>query len=152
MVQSNTLKHYLIIGLIINLIILLNSCDSDNAYLKVGEYHFVNETNYTITFPAGHERHNIAPKSTTVFLEKFNVRGKSGAELSDFISPFFSVSTTNILNIKFDNTKCLLDVKTNDFHSIRNIKEFVPLKIGKDSYKFTYTFTEADYNRAVDCP
>ena len=91
MVQNNTLKHYLIIGIIINLMILFNSCDAgdNDAHLRLGEYHFVNETNYAITFPAGHERHNIAPKSTTVFLEKFNVRGKSGAELSDFISPFF---------------------------------------------------------------
>ena len=54
--------------------------------------------------------------------------------------------------IKFNDVKCLINVKENDRNSIRDIKNFVAERINNNTYKFTYTFTEADYNRASTCP
>lgn len=142
------LKHYLTIGLIISLVVLLNSC-KDDFYEQVGQYYFINETNYAIAYDTGLEKFNIDPKSTTLFQENSRGEGKSATALN-FSSPFKHFGKE--LNIKFNNAKCLLNVQENDINSIRNIKNFKAEKLGDNHYKFTYSFTEADYNRAVTCP
>lgn len=154
MEQNNTLKHYLIIGLIISLITLIGSCDKGiYRYERLAEFHFVNETNYNVTYPTSYERFNIAPKSAIIIKENIPVGSKKmQATISDYISPLSSESATNNLTIKFNNMKCLINVKEDEINSIRNIKNFIAEKIGENNYKFTYTFTEADYNRAITCP
>ena len=148
------LKRYLIIGLIISLFTMFGSCD-DGIYRfqKEAEYYFVNETNHVITYPIGYERFNISPKSIIVIKESIYIGSRAnGAKASDYISPLSLESSTNKLTIKFDNLKCLIEVKENDVNSVRNIKNFVAETINDNNYKFTYTFTEADYNRATTCP
>ena len=148
MKQNSTLKHYLIIGLIISLISIISSC-KDDFYDQYGEFYFVNNTAYIIKYNAGLERFDIPPKSTTIFKEKYRGEGKKALP-SNYNSPLRHYG--NEINIKFNNVKCLINVKENDINSIRDIKNFVTEKIGENHFKFTYTFTEADYNRAVACP
>lgn len=149
--RNNIWMRYLTLGLIISIGILLNSC-KDYFFNMVVEYHFVNETNYSISYPVGYEKFNVAPKSTIVIIEQGKGGGKHGVAASDFSSPLSSISALGIFTIKFNQAKCLVDIKPDDEHSVRNIKNFVAEKIAENSYKFTYTFTEADYNRAVQCP
>lgn len=152
MQQKTTWMRYLTLGLITSLLTMFSSCDNNMyRYVRLAEYHFINETNYAITYPIGYEEFNIKPISTTIFRQSVNSGGK-GVQVSDYISPLSSDLPTYKLVIKFDNIKCLTDVKADDVHSIRDIKNFIAEKIGKNSYKFTYTFTEADYNRATTCP
>ena len=154
MKQKNMWKRYLTLGLIISIIALFYSCDKgDYRYTKKSEFKFINATNYSITYPIGYERFNILPNSSIFFEESIFVGdSKKSAELSDYKSPLEQNSVIQNLTIKFGNTKCLIDVKLLDINSIRNIKNFVAEKLGESNYKFTYTFSEADYNRAVNCP
>lgn len=148
MEQNNMLKHYLTIGFIISLIAIIGSC-KDDYYDQIGEFYYVNETNYSITYETGLSEFNVAPKSTTVFKEKTRGVGKE-AIASNYNVPRAHYGRE--FTIKFNNVKCLINVKEFDINSVRNIKNFVAEKIGENNYKFTYTFTEADYNRAVTCP
>ncbi|WP_421945206.1 hypothetical protein [Pedobacter sp.] len=149
MKQNNTLKSYLIIGLIISINSILGGCVRDNFYDQYGQYQFINETNYNITYNTGLEDFNILPKSTIIFEEKYRGEGKK-PEASNYNSPFKYYSSD--LVIKFNSLKCLVNVKYDDVHSIRNIKNYTAERVNDVTYKFTYTFTEADYNRAVNCP
>ena len=148
MEQNNMLKHYLIIGFIISLIAIIGSC-KDDYYDQFGEFYFVNETNYNITYEFGIEKFNVAPKSTTIIKEKFRGEGNE-ATASNYVSPLSYYGKE--LHIKFNNMKCLINVKDDDINSVRNIKNFIAKKVGENNYRFTYTFTEADYTRAVTCP
>ena len=150
MERKNIWKRYLTLGLIISLISIISSC-KDYFYNEIGEYQFVNETSYSIVYSIGYEKFNIGPKSKILITQNKKTGGdKGGAKVSDYKSPLYSQTAT--LNIKFNNLKCLNDVKENDINSVRDIKNFVTEKIGENHFKFTYTFTEADYNRAVNCP
>lgn len=143
--------RYLMLRLTISLIAILCAC-KDDFFSIVAENHFVNETDYSITYPIGYEKFNVPPKSTTIITERGKGAGKGGIRESDFTSPLFSFSPESQFTIKFDQTRCLTQVKVDDEHSVRNIKNFKTEKIGENHYKFTYTFTEADYNRATICP
>jgi len=151
MEQNNTWMRYLTLGLIISFFGILSSC-KDHFFQIIIEIQIINETNYQVTFPIGYEKYNVAPKSKITIIEASKSVGKGGTQASDFPSPFFSINPNNDFTIKFNQIKCLEDIKIDDEHSIRDIKNFVTEKIGENHYKFTYTFTEADYNRAVTCP
>jgi hypothetical protein len=152
MEQNNTLKRYLIIGLIISMFGTLISCKGEEFFAQTTAYHFVNDTNYNISYDSGLEKYNVTAKSTTV-LKQFHRGGGSNGESAPplYNHPFFEVYGKKI-NIKFNNVKCLLDVKVDDAHSIMDLKNYTVEKIDNFNYKLTYTFTEADYNRAVTCP
>ncbi|WP_316851672.1 hypothetical protein [Pedobacter agri] len=143
------LKRYLIIGLIISITSMSEGCIKDDFYDQYGQYQFINETNYNITYNTGLESFNLLPKSTTTFEEKSRGAGKK-AEESNYSSPFRHYSGD--LVIKFNNQRCLVNIKEEDVHSIRNIKNYTAERVNDVTYKFTYTFTEADYNLAVNCP
>ena len=151
MEQNNTWMRYLILGLIISLFGILTSCKDHFFQINI-EIQLINETNYQVTFPIGYEKYNVAPKSRIIITESSKSVGKGGTRASDFKSPFFSINPNNDFTIKFGPTKCLSNIKIEDLHSIRDIKNFFTETLGENHYKFTYTFTEADYNRAVACP
>jgi hypothetical protein len=138
--------RYLTLGSVISLIFLFNSCTDTWPSKSKGIFHFVNETNYAITYTKTYSTFNVPAKSTTTY----SMEIPAESTISDYVSPLADLNEK--LNITFGNVKCLIDVKIDDIHSIKNIKNFTAEKIGNDLYKFTYTFTEADYNRAVTCP
>jgi len=149
MEQNNTSKRYLIIGIIISLLGLINSCKREEFFLQTAAYHFVNDTNYNISSDSGLERFNVPAKSTTVINESYR-GGGDGASAPPLYSNLFQYGKT--FNIKFDNIKCLINIKADDIHSVNNLKNYAVEKIDNYTYKLTYTFTEADYNRALTCP
>ncbi len=129
MQQKITWMRYLTLGLIISYVAVLPAC-KDHFFTIIAENHFINETNYSITFPVGYEKFNVLPKSTLALTERGKGAGKVGIRTADFTSPLLS-SPAN-LTIKFDQTKCLVGVKADDEHSIRNIKNFKTEKIGEN--------------------
>lgn len=149
MVQNNTYMRYLCTGLIFSFAILLNSC-KDDFYNQFGEYHYINNTNYEITYEANMSRYNVAPKSTTIIKRTIRGVGKKSATVANYEVPtdLYSGEPT----IKFNNLRCLIKVKADDVNSVRNIKNYVAEKISENNFKFTHTFTDADFNRAVACP
>lgn len=147
MQQHNTWMRYLTLGLIISSITFFSACKKVN-YAQFGEFYFVNETNHSISFEKGLEQFNLAPKAV-FFIKQTQDSGKDPS-VSIYQSPIMKLSN-GLVNIKFDMNKCIAVTYYTE-HSILDIKNFISEKISKRTYKFTYTFTEADYNRAVTCP
>jgi hypothetical protein len=121
-------------------------------HAKIGEFVFINQTSYAITYEVKIGKYNILPHSTTTVIDTQD----SGitAEANDYSSPFneeYMVASIDPLVVRFDQTKCWM-VNRNSDHSLLNIKSYVAEKLGDRKFKFTYTFTEADYNRATICP
>ena len=140
--------RYLQLGSIISLVAILFSCDKIGDPVRDGEFYFINQTNHTITYNNLFEEYNLAPKATILIKQTQDVIGKFN--VNDYFSPFL-MRTKEPIIIKFNADKCLQATMTSE-NSILDIKSYNAEKINKYTYKFTYTFTEADYNRAVTCP
>ena len=151
-------KHNLMIALVIGISLLLNSCEKIN-YLQHGEYHIVNITNYNITFEKELETCNVIPKGTTIIYDtqesRKNMKPADYLNAADFSNPIdrLKLGTINIKFTKSDGTaKCLLKQTKDSINSILNPDKFISEQIGERTYKFTYYFSNSDYNRAVTCP
>lgn len=148
MEQNKIWMRYLQLGIIINLVILSIACSKKTEFSQEGDFYFVNETNYDITFGNGLEKFNVSPKSTTFVADMQDSDGSPTS--ASYQSPLMAISRGG-LTIKFNADKCLVtDFYTE--HSVLDIKNYLAEKLSKRKFKFTYTFTEADYNRATTCP
>lgn len=125
---------------------------------RFGEFYFVNNTSHIITYEyknsVGNQgtlnKYNIQPNNTT-YVEQTQESGQT-VDAADFYAPFYKDYDFRFpLTVKFDNTNCG-DATTDSEHSPLNIKNYVAEKLGERKYKFTFIFTEADYNKAVACP
>ena len=158
MKKHETSKRYLITLLFIGTLLLINSCKKIN-YLQHGEYHIVNITNYNITFEKELETCNVIPKGTTIIYDtqesRKNMKPADYLNAADFSNPIdrLKLGTINIKYTKSDGTaKCLLKQTKDSINSILNPDKFISEQIGERTYKFTYYFSNSDYNRAVTCP
>lgn len=140
--------NYLIIGLFIS---FTPSCGKIREYVKYSEFVYVNQTSHVITFPKGIVTINIKPNET--ISSKISEEGADKNLTRDsYLTTPKAFDTFDVYKIMyFDNLRCL-DLSKDFEHSPAELKNYVAEKIGKRTYKFTYTFTEADYNRAVACP
>lgn len=152
-IQNNIWKRYLMLGLIISFGLILNSCKTQIAYGIKADFRFVNKTGYNITYDqAIFQEFNVSANDITIFSESQKTNGEiKNANPSDYRSPFIIPATDNV-TVKFGSNKCLLMQSKEGINNIRDINNFVSEKLGNNYFKFTYTFTEADYNRAVTCP
>lgn len=147
MKQQTIWMRCLALGIITSLIILFNSCTKE--YQWAGHFYFVNRTGHSISYDPLFQEYNLSANQT-LFINQ--VQGEKKAfRVEDYFSPFL-MKRNGPISIRFDGNKCLLDQSLTSEHSPLNIKNYIAEKIDKYTYKFTYTFTEADYNRAVACP
>jgi len=146
MVQKTTWMRYLTLGTIFSALLIHISCKKE--YFGYGHFYFVNETNHSITYGNLFEEYNLGPHQTILIKQTQDATRR--ANLEDYISPF-SMRTKGPLDIRFDANKCVTVLRETE-HSVLNIESYKPEKLDKFTYKFTYTFTEADYNRALTCP
>lgn len=148
--QKTTWMRYLFIGLIINCIFFQSCTKIRKEYIQKAEFVYINETNYTIRFPNGMEIITLNPKQTI----KSNITVGANEVVNETTynntPKLFDIFKT--FNIVFFNDLKCLDLSKELKHNPSQIKDYVAEKIGDRTYKFTYTFTEADYNRAVACP
>ena len=111
------------------------------------EYIYINSTNHAISFFTPHVySFKLLGLKTHLIKETQPTGKKTGAE--KFETPFNNSSS---LVIQFDGNKCLTMTNSSE-NSLLNISNYSVEKIDNRTYKFTYTFTEADYNRATTCP
>jgi len=150
MEQNNIWMRFLQLGVIISILFFSNSCKKDNFHEKYPEFYLINETNHLITFDDFPNNYSIQPKSFIKIVENQSVAGDLN-NANNYQSPYLTPNKS-LVTIRFNNAKCLLNQMKDNEHSIVNIASFVAEKTSKYDYKFTYTFTEADYNRAVTCP
>jgi hypothetical protein len=153
MEHNNTLMRYLQLGIVISLFNLTISCNKTTNPGYDLEVYFVNQTNYNITYGQGFGEFNVKAKST-IIIKQSRDGIKPVLTNDSFLSPLLVNSRpfTNPFFIYFDLNKCLVQTRTTE-NSVFNVDSYKQLeKIGENTYKLTYTFTEADYNRAVICP
>ena len=140
--------RYIYLGLFIGLSILA-SCKKNTSWTMKGDFYFVNETSHNITYAqSGLEEFNIPPKSSIFITESQD--GREEVKPTYYHSPLIRQGIKNSLIVKFDNSKCLetFDRKNTPL----NIENYISEKIAERTFKFTYTFTEADYDAATVCP
>ncbi len=147
MEQNNIWMRYLVLGGIFSLLILYGSCRKE--YVRNGIFYFVNQTNHNITYENLFQEYNVAPNATIEIVQPQYANEKF--DVNKYFSPLLA-KRKDTVSIRFNNNRCLTNQTINSIHSVLDIKNFVREKIGNISYKFTYTFTEADYNRATTCP
>ncbi len=109
-----------------------------------GEYVYINSTNHIISFLTPHFNSFNLLGLKTHLIKEYQVAGKKGTLRTPF-------NNSNSLVIQFDGNKCLTMTNLSE-NSLLNINHYSVEKIDDWTYKFTYTFTEADYNRATICP
>lgn len=142
--QKTNCTLFLIFGLIFS----LGSCSKITDYSRRSTYEFINNTDYSITQELGFEKYNVAANSR-ISVSFDDLFYKKNASIEDYRPPFSGLGRS--LTLKFDGVKCLT-MRDELINSPSNIKSYQAEKLGDNNYKFTYTFTEADYNRAVACP
>ncbi|TDG35475.1 hypothetical protein EZJ43_12670 [Pedobacter changchengzhani] len=122
-------------------------------YSKQAEYVFINKTAYSITYIKNSETYNVGPSATMTV--KITTDGSENVQASEYMSPFgdneaYKNSGIKFI-VKFDGNRCW-EPPFEGSHSPLDIKSYSNERIATNNYKFTYTFTDDDYNRAVNCP
>lgn len=147
MEQYNIWRRYFIIGILIN-ILMIYGCNIIREPSQTGEYYFINNTNYNISYSdKSFEQYNVAANQTLKITKYLS----AGKYVNETTFPGLIGHPDHLTEVRFDQTRCL---KAGYFDAFgpANLKNYVAKKINKNTYRFTYTFTEADYNRAVTCP
>ena len=150
--RKATLVTYLLTGLLINSINL--SCGKKSIdYGRQGEFVFINKTSHSISYPKGIEKYNILPNATVTITQTQESAKVVNAEsyIAPFIIDYGFKTDPPILPIQFDGNRCWNPNNVSE-HSPLELKNYIAEKLDERKYKFIYTFTEADYERAVACP
>ncbi|RZK37716.1 MAG: hypothetical protein EOO90_24550 [Pedobacter sp.] len=145
MEQNNMWMRFLVLGAF-SLFFVGFSC-KHKGFERDGEYVYINSTNHAISFFTPHfNSFSLLGRETHVIQLHLPAGKTIGPET--FVTPF---NNNNTLILQFDGNKCLTMTNTSE-NSILNMYHYTAEKISSRAYKFTYTFTEADYNRATACP
>lgn len=151
--QNKILKLYFTI-ILICLSVITFSCKKVGEPIKHAKYILVNQTQHDITFIPEFSVNNLAANKT---LEKSITTDANS--YNDSPKNYFSIFGDNAaikglglkFVVKFNGNKCWQPPYEGE-HSPLDINSYVAKKVENNNYIFTYTFTEADYNRAVNCP
>ena len=147
-IQNKIWMRFLALG-IFSIIILIYSCKKAQ-YTQNGVFILNNQTPHFIKISYSDEIFEISPNGKLA-INRIQSSSKR-VNVDNYVDPI--AQTRNepfnkvIVNV---GGKCLNTSKISE-NSIINIKNYISEKIDDRTYKFTYTFTEADYNRAVICP
>lgn len=146
-VQNTIWMRFLVLG-VFSLLLVGFSCKRIEREAD-GEFIFINSTNHTVSFFTPHANSFTLLGLKTHLIKQVQPVGKK-IVAEAFVTPF---NNNNSLVIQFDGNRCLTMTNANSSdNSLLNISNYTAEKINNRTYKFTYTFTEADYNRATTCP
>jgi len=148
-VQKTIWMRYLLLG-VFNVTILGFSCGKISEYAQNAQFYFINDTDYKIKLINQYREYVFLPRQTTVINDE--QVGDGNVDVEDFRDIFTDDISLKGKELIFQIGDKCLKYTTNSERSIINLKNYSAEKINKITYKFTYTFTEADYNRAVTCP
>ena len=144
-IQSKIWMRFLALG-VFSLFFFGFSCNKIERE-QFGKFIYINSTSHTINFFTPHVNSFKLLGLKTHLIEQVQVAGKK-IGFETFRTPF---TNSNSLVLVFDGNKCLTITNSSD-HSMLNMSNYTEEKIDDMTYRFTYTFTEADYQRAVTCP
>jgi hypothetical protein len=144
--QKTTWMRYLTLGTSIVALLSTISCKKNVDYFVTGTFAYINNTDSLIEVKGGTYDFKINPNES----HSINQAGEGPKEVNEksYVSPILSAV------LIFNNSKCdTLDSGLNlrNGVGITGIENYTSEKVGERHYKFTYTFTEEDYNKAVLC-
>ena len=138
-------KQYVSNGIGISLLFVLffTNCYRNEDCIVISDFIYVNNTTHIIETSIG----IIDPNSK--MSKNDESLGACDVISSDFVPPF--IGETEII---FDNIKCLvyksgLSVGIGD--GPVGVDNYISTRIDNNHYEFIYTFTEEEYNKAIDC-
>ncbi|WP_412466720.1 hypothetical protein [Pedobacter sp. KLB.chiD] len=147
--QNKIWMRFLLLGISFYLTAVNVNCGKRSVdYVQYAQYEFINKTQYSIKVIESRSpdiSFKIDKGSTYSLLREQDGSDKIVTEQS-YISPFFSSQVI----IEFDNTRCL-NMTSQSEKSVFNLENYSSIRMNSRKYKFTYTFTEQDYDRAVAC-
>lgn len=149
-INTNICKSLLGFGFLFSLI-LIPSCGKkiiDYADIE-GDFYFINPTNYTVKIVNFQQDFNIISGELKLINHKQG--GLKTVTPISYTDPFTYGMAPNDKKLQLKIGNRCENATLNSQHSILNINSYVAEKLGERKYKFTYTFTEADYNRAIIC-
>ncbi|QPH38929.1 hypothetical protein [Pedobacter endophyticus] len=148
MIPNKTLIHYLMLGAYsLLLCVALTSCKKD-VRSRNGEFYYINETDHNVIVSFGNRTiFSVKPGEKYVIKEEQPSNNRRKDVVSEeYVNPL----SINDLIIRFDN-KCLT-ASANSSNSILAISSYEAEKIADAQFRFTYRFTQADYDQAGNCP
>jgi len=141
--------RFLALG-VFSLILFGFSCKKRIEYAQMGYFTYFNQTPYTIKLDYTSFSFIIEPNKSYTFSQNQDaIENVSADTFNEPLSRLVN-RTTPELTFKIGD-KCFKSTSTS-MHSVLNLKNYIAEQIGSRTYKFTYTFTDEDYNRAVTCP
>ena len=125
-----------------NFAISITNCKKKKDYLSIGTYVYVNSTDSLIEVKNAPYLFTIKPKESHTIEQT----GDGSKELTEksYVAPF-----TGGQVILYGNKMC--DTLTSSKEGISGIENYTSERISERHYKFTYTFTQSDYKKAVPC-
>ena len=146
--QNNTLMRSLLLG-VFSLLLFSFSCKKRTEYVQYGEFNFENKTSHLVVLNYPSFSFSIQPGES--FLVKQTQDGQKNPTPDSYSEPISKLINRNTAEVVVKiGGKCFISTNESE-HSIINIKSYKPEKLNDVTYKFTFTFTEADYNVAGDC-
>lgn len=142
MLQKTIWMRYFTLGISMIFITLFTQCKKHQDYLVKGTYVYVNRTNYLIEIKRGVDLFTLNPNESHT-IEQIGEGPKDVTE-KDYIPRFQGGEI-----IVYDNEMCdTLLISKEGFTGIEN---YLSQKLGDRNYKFKYTFTQTDYQKAQPC-
>lgn len=142
MVQKIIWMRYLTLGTSFLVILSIASCKKHVDYLVKGTYVYVNNTDSLIDVKNAPYVFTIKSKESYT-IEQIGDGTKEITE-KNYVAPFSGGQI-----ITYGNNMC--DTLLVSKESISGIENYMSEKVGERHYKFTYTFTDTDYKKAVPC-
>ncbi|WP_412466721.1 hypothetical protein [Pedobacter sp. KLB.chiD] len=126
------------------------SCKKKTDYAQFAEFHYVNASSKEVKVEYPLKNFTILP-SERFTIKQSDVGPKTiSPEVYNDPLPLYLTGEKRDEIFNRIGTKCLISTRTSQ-HSLININSYTVEKINDGYYKFTYTFTEEDYDRAVAC-
>ena len=117
-------------------------CKKRVDYFVRADFVYVNNTDLVIEVKSGADNFTIKPQETDTI--KINGEGPQEVTEKNYLPPFQGGQI-----IIYGNIKC--DTLTIPRESITGIDNYTSEKIGERYFRFTYTFTDADFADAKPC-
>ena len=119
--------------------ILLSSCKKE--YSLKQDLKYINETNHTISLYRLSDSLFLKPLDTGFVYGKVSYHERK-VPITEFNLP------STIVLLKYDDLKC---DSLDSYEGVRRSNNYEYEDLGNQHYQYLYRFTEADYERAVDC-
>jgi hypothetical protein len=138
--------RYLTLGISMLTPSLIMSCKSDIDYIVNGTYVYINSTDSLIQVKSSVYDFVIKPKQAHTLVQSGD--GSKDINESSYVSPMLG-AVLIFYNIKCDTLNSGLNLRSGP--GITGIENYNSEKVADRHYKFTYTFTQADMDKAVAC-